>query len=386
MKHPELSQIQNVLLMLVGPVLLVTIYFAASHVLSTYNKLEYQRQESIWSFFQLSKELENAYFNSERYLHDMIDEKPMRTSYDVLWSRTDVALNSVRKDKTFTLLRDNTIEPSLLDLFKHIKSIETEMSQTGPISEPLLNRWAVRIREFEARINMNLIHNIASTQSDYSKKSAFLLLEAIFILMFFILCFIFYLGYLLIALWRERRRNQHLLDHDSLTGLHSRDYTMHLLKQYCQQAKPFALMSIDLNKFKIVNDTLGHHAGDQLLQYLGKQFTATLAKHGTIGRIGGDEFLWVCPSPNRQQVNEFYQQLLDALQKPCLIGEKSIYLHLSTGGCLAADYEFHCTYLMEKVDHAMYQAKKQQLKDIYWGKLSNPTVKQLKSVAIPLPA
>ena len=205
-----------------------------------------------------------------------------------------------------------------------------------------------------------------TTHSEYSSKAAGKIIKTAAILLLLILAFVLYLGYLLLTLRKERNRNRHMLDHDTLTGLHSRDLVMRTIQRNCENKQPFALLSFDLNKFKAVNDTFGHHAGDQLLKHLAEKFENTLSKFGMVGRVGGDEFLWITDSADPRIIQQQHDLFIDQLNDPCIINQKPIYLYISTGGGIAADYDFHSTQLLERVDQAMYQAKSQQIKEIFW--------------------
>src|SRR5690606_15079268 len=86
---------------------------------------------------------------------------------------------------------------------------------------------------------------------------------------------------------------QHLAFHDALTGLPNRTMfnrqLSHALQKAKQQERGLALMFIDLDRFKTVNDTLGHAAGDRLLQEMGRRLSQTLGSEDTVARLGGDE-------------------------------------------------------------------------------------------------
>jgi diguanylate cyclase (GGDEF)-like protein len=332
--------------------------------MSTYKRIHHQKQESIWSFIQLDKEMGNTLFEAQQYVNGYLDEKPLRRSYEVLWSRFPVTISSMERDEIFSQLPG--LNKLIKDGFNHVKSIEAIVLDNSSINKIQLNQWVNKLNGLAKDINQQLLQNIASSNSEYSKKTASKIIKSAILLLALIGSFVLYLGFLLITLVTERKRNLHMLAHDSLTGLYSRDKIMRQIGYFCKNKTPFVLLGFDLNKFKAVNDTFGHHAGDQLLIHLADKFKQSLNKFGMVGRIGGDEFLWLAQSDDPRIVSQQYALFLDELKDPCIINEKPIHIDISSGGGVAADSDFHVTRLLERVDQAMYEAKSRQQKEIFW--------------------
>ncbi len=360
-KHNESNGLVTILL---GPILIICIALATANLMSTYKRIHHQKQESIWSFIQLDKEMGNTLFEAQQYVNGYLDEKPFRRSYEVLWSRFPVTISSMQRDEIFSQIGGLT--KLISNAFDHVKSAEALVLENNTINKVELNNWVNQLNGMAKVINQQLLQNIASSNSEYSHKTANKIITAAVILLTLIAGFVLYLGFLLFTLGTERKRNLHMLAHDSLTGLYSRDKIMKQIDAYCKNETPFVLLSFDLNKFKAVNDTFGHHAGDQLLIHLADKFKQSLSKFGMVGRIGGDEFLWLAQSDDPRIVTQQYALFLDELKDPCMINEKPIHLDISSGGGLAADSDFHMNRLLERVDLAMYEAKSRQQKEIFW--------------------
>ncbi len=360
-KHNESNGLVTILL---GPILIICIALATANLMSTYKRIHHQKQESIWSFIQLDKEMGNTLFEAQQYVNGYLDEKPFRRSYEVLWSRFPVTISSMQRDEIFSQIGGLT--KLISNAFDHVKSAEALVLENNTINKVELNNWVNQLNGMAKVINQQLLQNIASSNSEYSHKTANKIITAAVILLTLIAGFVLYLGFLLFTLGTERKRNLHMLAHDTLTGLYSRDKIMKQIDAYCKNETPFVLLSFDLNKFKAVNDTFGHHAGDQLLIHLADKFKQSLSKFGMVGRIGGDEFLWLAQSDDPRIVTQQYALFLDELKDPCMINEKPIHLDISSGGGLAADSDFHMNRLLERVDLAMYEAKSRQQKEIFW--------------------
>jgi len=371
MKLPKLKISNGAISTIAGPILVLCIALATANSLTTYKKINLQRQASLWAVIQLDKELDDTLFDAQQYINDNIQEKQLRTSYEVLWSRFPMTIKRLHKDEI--LLEISGLSQLMGDVFSHVKSAELMILESSYIDKSELYNWASQLSMMAKDINQQFLQNIIPSNSEYTEKTASKVIYNAVILLLLITTFILYLGYLLITLRKQRSRNLYMLAHDTLTGLHSRDFTMRAIDSACENKQAFALLAFDLNKFKAVNDTFGHHAGDQLLTHLANKFRNTLSEFGTVGRVGGDEFLWIAESDDPRIIEQQYALFLDQLKDPCIINDKRIYLHISAGAGIAADYDFHPTQLLERIDQAMYQAKSQQIKEIFWeNQISNP--------------
>ncbi|MDO6746068.1 putative bifunctional diguanylate cyclase/phosphodiesterase [Gilvimarinus sp. 1_MG-2023] len=152
-------------------------------------------------------------------------------------------------------------------------------------------------------------------------------------------------------------------NHDSLTKLPNRASLYKDLEQWLAARKPDqqgALLLIDLDRFKEINDTLGHQVGDQLLQQVGPRLKAELAEvPGTIARLGGDEFaIFLQRIRNSQQAIIIAHRTLDALRNEFNLEGFSTEISASIGVALAPSQAEDVSTLMRKADVAMYRAKK----------------------------
>ncbi len=151
---------------------------------------------------------------------------------------------------------------------------------------------------------------------------------------------------------------------DALTGLPNRMLFVDRLKHAEQQANraggKLALIFADLDHFKKVNDTLGHQAGDQVLQQFGMRLCETLRKSDTIGRLGGDEFALILPGiKDAAEAALVARKLLNALKAPFLVAGKDIFSSASLGLAIYPDDAGDTELLLGHADAAMYRAKEQ---------------------------
>ncbi|MBU1664295.1 MAG: EAL domain-containing protein, partial [Gammaproteobacteria bacterium] len=164
----------------------------------------------------------------------------------------------------------------------------------------------------------------------------------------------------------ERKRNEehirHLAEHDSLTGLPNRALLQDRLLQAMARAERagsrLALLYIDLDRFKLINDTLGHPVGDALLQEVAHRLQATVRVSDTVSRQGGDEFLVLLDEiESADDAARVAQKMLDLLAQPCWVAGHELTVTPSIGISLYPDDSTDMITLIKSADIAMYQVK-----------------------------
>lgn len=156
-------------------------------------------------------------------------------------------------------------------------------------------------------------------------------------------------------------RVEHLAFHDPLTNLPNRllllDRLNQALLQAAQHGQGVAVLFIDLDRFKFVNDSLGHHAGDAVLTEVGIRLRMNARSTDTVSRIGGDEFVVICPDVGS---NRDGRRIADALQKaiaePILVGDQVASIDASIGIAFGLGHD-DAELLLRNADQAMYLAK-----------------------------
>jgi diguanylate cyclase (GGDEF)-like protein/PAS domain S-box-containing protein len=150
--------------------------------------------------------------------------------------------------------------------------------------------------------------------------------------------------------------------HDTLTDLPNRLLFMELLNLELAQArrygKKLALLFLDLNDFKQVNDTLGHSCGDHLLQEVARRLRAGIRESDTVARLGGDEFTVLMPDITRKNdVNIVLKKVLQIFETPFILDSCAVNSSASIGVSIFPNNGDCCEELMKKADIAMYAAK-----------------------------
>ena len=159
-----------------------------------------------------------------------------------------------------------------------------------------------------------------------------------------------------------KARAQHLADHDALTGLPNRRLLEDRLRQALalshRNRKQTAVMFIDLDRFKPINDSLGHAVGDVLLREVSQRLVNQLREGDTICRIGGDEFVVVLPEVKRSSdVAQVAQKVIEQVSYPVTIEERELAVTCSVGIAVFPDDGRDAETLIRNADAAMYHAK-----------------------------
>jgi diguanylate cyclase (GGDEF)-like protein/PAS domain S-box-containing protein len=166
-----------------------------------------------------------------------------------------------------------------------------------------------------------------------------------------------------LAIERKEARTQiaRLAYYDVLTGLPNRTQLRRMTERViaeCPDGENIALLFLDLDHFKDVNDTLGHSAGDELLVELASRLQSQIWSDALLGRLGGDEFVIVLPNCDAARASLTASRITDALAVPFRLGTRQVSMSASLGISIYPDNATRIDTLMQQADAAMYQAKR----------------------------
>jgi diguanylate cyclase (GGDEF)-like protein/PAS domain S-box-containing protein len=163
---------------------------------------------------------------------------------------------------------------------------------------------------------------------------------------------------------QAEQRVQYLASHDSLTGLPNRAMFGQLLGHAIDSGqrynRDFAVLFIDLDRFKAINDTLGHHAGDELLQTVAARLKKSVRASDVVARLGGDEFVVLIQEVrNAKQVATVARKILSAAMRPLKLAGQELRVTASVGVAMYPEHAKQASDLMRCADLAMYLAKEE---------------------------
>ena len=167
---------------------------------------------------------------------------------------------------------------------------------------------------------------------------------------------------------RRRREEARLLiyksTHDGLTDLYNRSYFMRELDEVVERAKEdpeyqFVVLLLDVDRFKIINDSLGHQVGDRLLEGVGERLRECIPPWHTVARLGGDEFAILFDDLNNlTQISQTAQNIQYHLQQPIILGEQEVFSTVSIGIAISNVSYSNGKEILRDADTALSQAKR----------------------------
>jgi diguanylate cyclase (GGDEF)-like protein len=170
------------------------------------------------------------------------------------------------------------------------------------------------------------------------------------------------------------RQLRHASLHDPLTGLPNRASLLRSLAQLLADDTPLAVLYIDLDRYKSINDTLGHAAGDQALVEIAQRLGSAIRSRDLVARMGGDEFIVALTGAlTHEQIEQRAREVLAAIEKPLLLADRAWFLSASIGVAQAPTDANEVELLVRCADNAMYEVKTEGRNDVrfFSGSLSD---------------
>ncbi|MCL4746823.1 MAG: EAL domain-containing protein [Burkholderiaceae bacterium] len=194
-----------------------------------------------------------------------------------------------------------------------------------------------------------------------------------------------------LSLYLQRKsaeqRLTHQSLHDALTTLPNRVFLSRQLEQRLVADEAAAVLYIDLDRYKLINDTLGHSVGDQVLIEVAQRLRDSIRPQDVAGRIGGDEFILLLTGlADRDEIERIARRVLAAIEKPFILAGQAHFLSASIGVAVAPEDGRDAALLIKCADSAMYRVKSEGRNDVrfFAGDMSDQRVEQL-ALASELP-
>jgi len=158
---------------------------------------------------------------------------------------------------------------------------------------------------------------------------------------------------------------EHQALHDALTSLPNRallhDRLDHGMQLANRDGSTLAILLLDLDRFKDINDTLGHPAGDRVLQNVAKRLTDVVRESDTVARLGGDEFAIVLPNTDEEQTKNLTEKIVQSIDQVINIDDHKLYVGVSVGVAFYPNHGSDAATLIRHADIAMYRAKRNNI-------------------------
>lgn len=160
---------------------------------------------------------------------------------------------------------------------------------------------------------------------------------------------------------KDQENIEYMAYHDVLTTLPNRSYLKNEINRFLKKSEiikqNFAVLFLDLDNFKYINDSMGHDIGDELLIKVAEQLKETVGKNGVCTRFGGDEFVILMQTQNKRDLDIKAQEIIDSLNSPFRVEDHEFFISSSIGISIYPDDATTATELIKSADTAMYEAK-----------------------------
>ncbi|UXI02202.1 GGDEF domain-containing protein [Photobacterium sp. TY1-4] len=341
-------------LYLLTPALILSTLIAVHHLKDNANVVSMSQNEAIWFILQLTKEYSEFIYQLQNYQFGNTSHADMMVQYEILWSRFNTITHN---DLVVHLSQFNGLIPEFTARFEQIQAIEAQLLNL-PVSgnfEPVVHYIRADFESLVAFLN----EKFRLTSGDMSHRiQAITQIEQ---LIQFLLFSTFLMGSLMAyVLLRESRTHHFLAMNDSLTGIHNRLWLNHKLRELTEFNQPFTFYLIDLDGFKTINDTLGHHAGDELLKVVATRLSRLSCQHYFAARMGGDEFavIELCgPTGACHHATCIPEQLAAVFRRPARYAGEKHDISASIGVSQFPGGAHSISEVLRQADFAMYEVK-----------------------------
>lgn len=253
------------------------------------------------------------------------------------------------------------------ELFYHYFYTAIQFSEENNQLESQM--WFIRANEVFEELNTDYLLPLYKRSyryiAEYVEKQSinnrhFTLLEVLFLLIT-ITCFVatwYYLKKVVRNSEQLSERLQFLAYHDDLTELPNRRYFKKIVNTAIEKAENFAIMYLDIDKFKSINDQYGHETGDRVIQAFANKIKGSLGEMDILGRIGGDEFtIFVKDYTSKEEVMVLATKIVQSFQQPSIIDGNEFQISTSIGIAFYPRHGKDYEAVLRRADQALYKAK-----------------------------
>ena len=297
--------------------------------------------------------------------HDLKEGNPLNPvmAPDHIGNHTDVIYLFVSDQQGKLISR--SYAPGMQQVFEHVHALaRSDLSNTsGSVSvDDTVYVWAVdNVPQYDYQVTLMRQAHVSRANIFFKEMGVSLIVAAV-VMLWVASWAAMYVSMLIEKLDEQKNILKHRSLHDVLTGLPNRELLNDRLQQLINLSErlpiQFAICFIDLNRFKDVNDTLGHYVGDELLLEVSKRIKLNLRKSDTVARLGGDEFALILRNVRMEKARSIAEKVLKSIEAPIELGGHSLFISGSMGVAMFPEHGIDVQMLLKKADVAMYAAKR----------------------------
>lgn len=310
---------------------------------------------SYWASWRFIKEV---YKYESKILQSMVKEhnKEEAVSIDFIYVTYDFLTTSPHVIKSLKVIAKNELEESIAKLEKVSSEADVPNSKESIMAildaiKDIKEHYASVVR---FQLKGGQFNEFIAERRELDEKDIIIK----YTIAVFSLLMVCTLAFMTVTLTKVREVSRI----DALTGLSNRKRSNEMIMKRIADKKNLCCLFIDMNGFKMVNDTLGHDAGDQLLKIVANRISSSIKSKDICARIGGDEFLVAIDNINKNTASNISRRIINEIHKPIEIDGEKVEIGLSIGIAFNDAALMDMESLIAAADSAMYTAKKSKFK------------------------
>lgn len=328
----------------------ITVIFSTKGLVSDYYS---RKDQATWHLLQLQKEFSQLAVLSPFTLTSKQVLNEVKVQYDITWTRLELIVTSFDSQDFYNIPKNKQFFDQLYNDYKVLDGYLSNINDESTANE------------YNVRLNSLYMKLVTFLNKNYQLKNADFLVQIdkgnqlanVQVLLVIILCFC--IAIVIVLFKKESIIHRNLALTDSLTGVNNRLSLFKRLKQRVQNTSHFSLFVMDLNGFKLINDTYGHQAGDILLRTVSKRFANTIQPFDAdLFRMGGDEFAIILDSVDPEVIEQLKLDIIGCMEQEIEISdETAAKISVSVGVSLYPKNTSCVNQLIKNADDNMYKMK-----------------------------
>ncbi|OLQ69485.1 diguanylate cyclase [Photobacterium proteolyticum] len=344
----------KMILYIITPLLIASTLVAVNHLKNNSEIVSKSQNEAIWFVLQLTKEYSEFVYQLQNYQFGNSSHDEMMIQYEILWSRFNTIVSNSQ------IMHFDQFKGAIDEINSHFERVKILELRLIALSSPQDTQPILQIfREDYEKLIVFLNYKFRLSSGDLGDRIT-AISEVETVIRYLLLTTLLMGALMTYLLLRESNSHHALAMKDSLTGIHNRLWLNQKLCELGQTNTSFHFYLIDLDGFKRINDTMGHHAGDELLIEVARRLSRLRCKHYCAARMGGDEFavIELC-QPTGDNSSCISEQLAEIFRKPAMFAGSFHPISASIGVSQFPKEAKSVSEVLKQADFAMYEVKQQ---------------------------
>jgi len=342
------------MLYIITPLLIFSTLIAVNHLKNNSEVVSKSQNEAIWFVLQLTKEYSEFVYQLQNYQFGNSNHDEMMIQYEILWSRFNTIVNNSQ------IMHFDQFKGAIDEINSHFERVKMLEFRLLSLSSPQDTQPVLQLfRKDYENLMVFLNYKFRLSSGDLGDRIT-AISEVETVIRYLLLTTLLMGALMAYLLLRESHSHHALAMKDSLTGINNRLWLNQKLRELELNNTSFYFYLIDLDGFKKINDTMGHHAGDELLIEVARRLSNLSCKDYCAARMGGDEFAIIELCQPTGDVNScISDQLAEVFNRPAMFAGSFHPISASIGVSQFPKAARSTSEVLKQADFAMYEVKQQ---------------------------